>query len=373
MKNTSVYAAWLASTFLACALVACDDTDDDGETRADAQMMNSADAEAPTSDAGDEPMGDAAANPMADAAVDPVADAAVDPVADAAPMPVADAGEMPPVDDCPQAALMLDVAAAPGPGVEGLSPSLTATCEGDSFVVTTNGIPPYTYEHPRIALFEEVKTWRIPRNPQLADVITYPSGPHGIERIGFAVNGLQAFTPIEGAMPAQFQFGDPVSNGLTNNCGGHSAAQNLGYHYHQLHQACLDTASTGTAEPWTNDVDDSVPSPVVGFAADGFPIYGPYECADADCATVVELQSGYQLVAGGDSVTCAYKDYEYVPVADDPTVLDECNGHVGPGGDYHYHLTATYPHQTACFRGTPDPSIVQRPGQGSPGSEDVCP
>jgi len=355
---------------LALGLVGCDDADDGAEgtpAPVDAGMASMDGAAPPVADGGETPETDSSTPPSGDAEATPEADARV--------TPLADAGSEPPVDDCPQLAMMLDLSNAPGPNVEeGFMPSLTAACEGDSFVVTTNGIPPYTYEHPRIRLFEEPNTWRIPRNPQLADTITYPSGRHGIERIGFAVNGLQAYTPIEAAMPVQFQYGNPVTNGLTNNCGGHSAAANLGYHYHRLVEECVSAANVEAAEPWTGLVDPTVPSPVVGFAADGFAIYGLYECADADCDTIVELKSGYRLKDGGSSVTCAYMDYEYMGDANDPTVLDECNGHTHlDGGDYHYHLTAEYPYQTACFRGTPDESVINRPGTSIPGSEDVCP
>jgi len=223
-------------------------------------------------------------------------------------------------------------------------------------VVTTNGIPPYTYDHPRIALVVENNTWRIPRNPQLASSVTPASGPNGIERIGFAVNGLQVFTPIEARMPTQYMFGNPVTNGLTDNCGGHSAAQNLGYHYHRLLQQCVEQANVSSAEPWTASVNTSVASPIVGFAADGFKIYGPYGCSDAECSSIIEYKSGYQLKSGGSSVTCAYKDYEHI--AGDASVLDECNGHTSPSGEYHYHLTNEYPYQTYCFKGTPNLSVA---------------
>ena len=42
----------------------------------------------------------------------------------------------------------------------------------------------------------------------------------------------------------------------------------------------------------------------------------------------------------------------------DSTDLDECNGHTTatpdfPDGIYHYHVTATFPYISGCYRGTP--------------------
>ena len=45
-----------------------------------------------------------------------------------------------------------------------------------------------------------------------------------------------------------------------------------------------------------------------------------------------------------------------------PAYLDECNGHVGPSGDYHYHTTATFPYILGCYRGTP----TNNGGNGTP-------
>ncbi len=38
------------------------------------------------------------------------------------------------------------------------------------------------------------------------------------------------------------------------------------------------------------------------------------------------------------------------------TILDECNGQVGPEGDYHYHATETFPYILGCYNGAPTPN-----------------
>jgi hypothetical protein len=50
--------------------------------------------------------------------------------------------------------------------------------------------------------------------------------------------------------------------------------------------------------------------------------------------------------------TCVWSNNAYVAKASSD-YLDECNGHVGPDGGYHYHTTSTFPYILSCYRGTP--------------------
>ncbi|KAG7377048.1 hypothetical protein PHYPSEUDO_012250 [Phytophthora pseudosyringae] len=72
-----------------------------------------------------------------------------------------------------------------------------------------------------------------------------------------------------------------------------------------------------------NELGDRVgrPSPLIGFAFDGFPLYGPY----------------------GENGQV-------------PTDLDACSGRVGDDGTYRYHVTLAAPFLLGCFRGTPSTS-----------------
>jgi hypothetical protein len=121
---------------------------------------------------------------------------------------------------------------------------------------------------------------------------------------------------------------------------------------------------------------------LVGWAADGFPIYGPLAFKDAKDATspLVKMKTSYRLKSGnrpggesgpGGPYDGKYTpDYEYVADSGD---LDECNGRQGvtpefPEGTYYYVTTTEFPFLGRKFRGTPDFSFRERPpGPGGPG------
>ena len=156
------------------------------------------------------------------------------------------------------------------------------------------------------------------------------------------------------------------------------------------------------------------PSPIIGFALDGFPIYGPYGCLDEGCSEVVEFKSSWQNtgywpgtvgcnttadcgnpgggvcdgpmsnafdpyqcstcaaanVNGEITTACvptteAWDHHSYVETAGD-TWLDQCNGRVGPDGMYRYHTTSTFPYLNGCYMGTPSGAGVGSQGGGGP-------
>ena len=82
----------------------------------------------------------------------------------------------------------------------------------------------------------------------------------------------------------------------------------------------------------------------MGYAPDGFPIFGPHEYANNDGVNVIVPESSYELIDGenpqrnGDA-------YEYVEKDNLEIYLDECNGHSheNPHGyEYHYHTTSSF-------------------------------
>jgi hypothetical protein len=123
------------------------------------------------------------------------------------------------------------------------------------------------------------------------------------------------------------------------------------YHYHASPNALYEEAPTVGG------------SPVIGFAADGFPVYGPY-FVDPDTGEVREATSGYTLKQGerpsgdgepGGVYSGVYNnDYEFGGTGD----LDECNG-MTIDGNYGYYVTNAYPWVMKCFTGTPDPSFAK--------------
>ena len=248
--------------------------------------------------------------------------------------------------DCWQSDAMLDVSDAAGPGAGYGMPSLAAGCSDEHFVMEGNGLP--TYEFVQMTpnpLDEQDYHFELPADPVLADA---PEDIPLLGVVGIAVNGLVFYGPNEAAQPADSAWGDPVYNGITDGCTGHTANE---YHFHALAERCLTQDAVADPTPWTRDAPDgSAASPIIGFAWDGFPIYGKWGCLDADCSEVAEMTSGYVQV--GDPTRDAWDAYAF-EASDDPTVLDECNGRVQPDGSYGYHATDGFPYIVGCFAGEP--------------------
>lgn len=155
---------------------------------------------------------------------------------------------------------------------------------------------------------------------------------------------------------------DPLSTDHKFGADLHNAHTQPGgmYHYHGNPKAMFDD------NPGSNG------SPVIGFAADGFPIYGSY-FLDSDTGQVRKATSSYQLkdgarVAidgvnpGGDYSGIYNDDWEYVAGLGD---LDECNG-MTVDGQYGYYAIDSYPWVIKCYKGTPHESFTQTGGGGGP-------
>ena len=120
------------------------------------------------------------------------------------------------------------------------------------------------------------------------------------------------------------------------------------YHYH------------GNPNAMFNDNPGPDGSPLIGFASDGFPLFGSY--FKDETGTVRKAKSGYTLKQGerpmgqgnpGGTYNGLYRsDYEFTNAGD----LDECNG-MTVNGVYGYYVTDAYPWIIACLKGTPDPSF----------------
>jgi hypothetical protein len=120
------------------------------------------------------------------------------------------------------------------------------------------------------------------------------------------------------------------------------------YHYHANPNALF------------NDRQYNEPSPVIGFAADGFPIFGTiFKDEEGNIRAAV---SGYELKTeerpgppagpGGMPDGTYIDDYEFTGNGD----LDACNG-MTVDDQYGYYVTTTYPWIMKCYIGTPDPSF----------------
>lgn len=145
---------------------------------------------------------------------------------------------------------------------------------------------------------------------------------------------------------------DPMHPENGFNVDSHNAhAQGDGtYHYH--------------GSPFALFADDSSQaSPVIGFAADGFPIYGSYIETNSGFRKVL---SSYRLKSGerpsgegnpGGQYNGQFRDdYEYVPGLGD---LDECNG-MTLNDEYAYYITDAFPYVIGCFSGSVDETFNKR-------------
>jgi hypothetical protein len=237
--------------------------------------------------------------------------------------------------------------------------------------VQSNGIPDHrTGAFPNAGnpnvIRPQKHNWRMPLHPVEALTPT----PLRRQPFGVALNGIP-FDPGT----AEFWNSDPGSGwhyealkgSLNLGVDLHNAhVQPTGaYHYHGLPVALMLRRDKG---------DQMI---LVGFAADGFPIYGLYGYRNPDDATsgLRMLHSSYRLKKGvrpsrpgGPYDGTFVEDYEYVEGSGD---LDECNGCYGvtpeyPDGTYYYVITDTFPFIPRAFRGTPDRSFERRPLAGIP-------
>ncbi len=224
------------------------------------------------------------------------------------------------------------------------APSLTVTCNADSFTVNTNSIPNYEFVPmtPNQLVAADL-TFNIPLNPTVAAEPI--SIVNSIGSLGVLINGVQFNGPNEAAIGG---YGDPFLDELLDFCGGHTGGRG-DYHAHSA-PACL-------YDNWQQA------NLVVGYAIDGYPVLAPFVCADDACSSVRELRSSWQRTT---DVVAAWEAHEYIAGSGD---LDECNGMVQPDGSYAYYATATFPYMLGCIKGTPLQITFQSgdaAGQGGP-------
>jgi hypothetical protein len=186
----------------------------------------------------------------------------------------------------------------------------------DFFIVRSNGIPdhstgPFPNRFNPNTIKKQSYTFKIPRHPQASDEITpCPMGP-----IGVAINGVPFYNPYN----ANGQ--DAAKNEVFDDCCGHPDPSGR-YHYH-IYPKCIHTSFVDPKDKH---------SPLIGYAFDGFAIYGP---------------NG----EGGKP----------------PTDLDECNGHSDEMRGYHYHVSSKFPYILGGYRGVVERSNFDHGGRGPGG------
>lgn len=224
------------------------------------------------------------------------------------------------------------------------NPTVKLTYSKSSVLMQPNGIPNHArdtyYAVPNAGVVvPDATTANIIKDPTKAQTynFTIPTTPKysakvtntSLGSIGVMISGAVLYNPFEGdgktvAMASNFTITD--ANGITasfvDKCAGHPTPGQGAYHYHGLPN-CVTAKVDKVAKP----------SHIIGFALDGFPIYG-------------DRDSKGKLVTAKN--------------------LDECNGINSatpefPKGIYHYVLLATADVRSsiACFHGEVDASQIQ--------------
>lgn len=141
--------------------------------------------------------------------------------------------------------------------------------------------------------------WVIPNSPTQAasgEHSRVPAGP-----VGVTLNGLPFFNPYTSSS------GDRVSTEILDDCNGTVDGLGLYHYYNEPKCAYVDVSGEH--------------SPIVGYAFDGYPIYGPRD------------ESGVKISSSS---------------------LDQFHGHSQDGRGYHYHVTDEAPYVLgAYYKGVP--------------------
>ncbi len=254
--------------------------------------------------------------------------------------------------------------------------------------ITSNGIPDHepgkfpNRGNPN-TISEQKYVYRVTIDPQIAEKTTSVYG----QPFGVALNGVpfdpgtaevwsrngrvqRPGGPHEGenvwnydALSGQINLGIDASNAHVQPSGA--------YHYHGIPVGLVEKLTKGVQKPTML---------LVGYAADGFPIYSElaYDKADDAQSKLRKMKPSFRLKEGerpggedapGGKYDGTYvQDFEFVSGLGD---LDECNGRTGvtpeyPDGTYYYVLTDSYPFVPRMFKGTPDKSFERRRGERPP-------
>jgi hypothetical protein len=267
----------------------------------------------------------------------------------------------------------------------------TVQYSASSVYVSTNGIPayitgPFLDGNPSLATSQNA-IFKFPLNPsQNTGTPTSTTGGN----IGIFINGVALFDYRDGVSwknSTNSLCGGPINppcmgDGVWNrdavvaerggfDCAkAHPAMGN--YHHHQnpsafnLDRVVISNICSTYPADGLYTIDSTKHSPLIGFAYDGFPIYGAYAYKNTDgTGGIVRMKSSYQKrsitvrthyangtdVTDGPAVSTTYplgyfkEDYEYIAPTS-PDYLDIHNGR--------FCVTPEYPNGIYCYFATVD-------------------
>ncbi len=207
--------------------------------------------------------------------------------------------------------------------------SFTLSIQGNQRVFTGNDLP----NHPTgtFPVSASDDAYAVDRNPnsirEQSITLSLPVNPTASAQpncvggeVGIMLSGVVIFSAFDA------EGRDAVAHEVQDNCDGHPQRTGF-YHYHSLSDCIVDTSTSGH-------------SSLVGYAFDGYGIFGYY---------------------GEDGAEVTNED------------LDQCHGHthvIEWDGQmvemYHYHATHEFPYVVGCFHGTP--AVRALSGEGGQGA-----
>ncbi len=259
------------------------------------------------------------------------------------------------------------------------------SCSTTARALSANGIPDHAVgtfpnaDNPN-TISAQVVTASLTLTPTLTTTATQLGGPRGV--IAYVLNGIKVDAGTNGTCndsgsncdlanggtgswnvealgQSSFKFGTDSNNAHVQPDGA--------YHYHGMPEGFVTQQSKGSTTRMT----------LIGWAADGFPVYARYGYSVAtNASSGVKVMTGsYRLKTTPSTNRAAVslypmgaftQDYEYVAGYGD---LDECNGRTGvtpefPNGTYHYYATDTYPFLQRCVKGSVSTSTTVPPRPG---------
>lgn len=241
--------------------------------------------------------------------------------------------------------------------------SVTITTDTTYRYITGNGLPghatgAFPNAHNPNTISAQSYNFRAYKNPSPAGTTTNIALG---KKPGVARNSVP-FDPLanefwQNNQQSGWQY-DPLGGGINLGVDFNYAhvQPNGAYHYHGLPTSLL------TLLNYTNQMA------LVGWAADGYPIYGPYcyTVASDPNSGLTKMRSSYKLKTGirpsgpgGVYDGTFEQDWQYSAGYGD---LDSGNGRTGvtpefPNGTYYYVLTSEYPYIPRVMKGTPDHSF----------------
>ena len=253
------------------------------------------------------------------------------------------------------------------------------TTQGNNRIITANSVPNHN-----VGLFGPVmgslnpnaispqnESYTIPVNPTEANEFTSLLGTTGTDlgpqySFGILFNGVELDPvaaepfPHEGMNSSNANWIwnlEALNINLGVDCNNAHVQPNGKYHYN------------GTPTSYLNSLNvSSTNMTLIGYAADGFPIYYKYaySLANNSGSDITIMTSSYRLKSGnrpGDRISAPCDSYNGVYSNDYEDIngvgtLDEANGRNGvtpeyPNGTYYYVITDEFPSIPRYLRGTP--------------------